>query len=126
MRQLPETERTPAAREAPAHRAPEQLGQYQLLEKLGQGGMGSVYRALHVRLKRIVAVKLISPQRLADEQALQRFQREMEAVGRLDHANVIRASDAGEVNGIHFCQAIGAEKEISRPQVTIAAIDESP
>ncbi|MCY2990786.1 MAG: protein kinase [Planctomycetota bacterium] len=81
---------------------PTTLGQYELLEMLGRGGMGMVYKARHLRLKRIVAVKVISPQRLPDPHAVARFNREMEAVGRLSHANIVQATDAGEAAGQHF------------------------
>lgn len=75
---------------------------YELLNKLGQGGMGAVYRARHVRLKREVAVKVMTTPRLHDPQALARFEREMEAIGRLDHPNIVRATDAGNFNGLHY------------------------
>ena len=78
------------------------LGDYDLLKKLGQGGMGTVYKARHTRLKRVVALKVLPKNRLQDEVALARFEREMEAVGRLDHPNIIRAMDAREVDGIRF------------------------
>jgi serine/threonine protein kinase len=81
---------------------PRSFGQYQLLECIGQGGMGIVYKALHTHLKRTVAVKLLRAGRTRDPQAVARFQGEMEAVGRLDHPNLVRAHDAGEVDGQHF------------------------
>jgi WD40 repeat protein/serine/threonine protein kinase len=78
------------------------LGQYKLLAKLGEGGMGTVYKALHTRLEKIVAVKVLPADRLLDEGAIARFDREMKAVGKLDHPNIVRASDAGESDGTHF------------------------
>jgi serine/threonine protein kinase len=78
---------------------PRRLGQYELVERLGQGGMGTVYKALHTRLKRPVALKLLPKDRLQDAQAVARFQREMEAIGRLDHPHLVRAFDAGEADG---------------------------
>jgi serine/threonine protein kinase len=78
------------------------LGQYQLLRKIGGGGMGVVYRALHIHLNRCVALKVISSDLTSDVKAIARFRREMAAVGKLDHPNVVRAMDAGEVNGRHF------------------------
>jgi serine/threonine protein kinase len=78
---------------------PRQLGQYELVEQLGRGGMGTVYKAFHTRLKRPVALKLLPKARLQDAQAVARFQREMEAVGRLDHPHLVRAYDAGEADG---------------------------
>jgi serine/threonine protein kinase len=85
-----------------AVRTPRALGPYQIGEKIGQGGMGAVYRALHTRLKKPVAVKILPPDRTQDARAVARFNREMEAVGRLDHHNIVRATDAGEAEGVHF------------------------
>lgn len=78
------------------------LGPYLLFEKLGQGGMGSVYKAQHTKLKRVVAIKLLLPQAIGDAQAVARFEREMEAVGKIEHPNIVRAMDAGEFNGTHY------------------------
>jgi serine/threonine protein kinase len=86
----------------PALEAGCQLGEYQILRRLGGGGMGAVYLALHLKLRREVALKVLPPQRLTDPDAVARFQREMEAVGRLDHPNLIRATDAGEAGGVHY------------------------
>src|SRR5262245_47246064 len=77
---------------------PEVLGQYQLLSRMGQGGMGEVYKALHVRLKREVAIKFLHGRR-RDAHALERFRHEMEALGRLDHPHVVRATDAADWQG---------------------------
>jgi tRNA A-37 threonylcarbamoyl transferase component Bud32 len=87
---------------APDLTPPFALGQYQVVEKIGQGGMGSVYRALHPRLKKEFAVKILRAESTADAQAVARFQREMEAIGRLDHNNIVRATDAGAARGLHF------------------------
>jgi WD40 repeat protein len=81
---------------------PRTLGQYRLLEKLGRGGMGAVYKALHLKLEKHVALKVLAPERLSDPQAVARFLREMRAVGRLDHRNIVGATDAGESGGTHF------------------------
>ena len=78
------------------------IGQYELLEEVGSGGMGTVYKALHTRLKRIVALKMLPRQRSAKPEAIERFRREMEAVGRLEHPNLVRATDAAELDGHHF------------------------
>ncbi len=76
--------------------------EYDLLEKIGQGGMGTVYKALHSRLKRIVALKVLADHRLNDPAAVDRFSREMQAVGKLAHPNIVRALDAGEADGRHY------------------------
>jgi serine/threonine protein kinase len=78
------------------------LGEYRLLERIGRGGMGQVFRALHLRLDKLVALKVLPSDRFGDPQAVARFEREMRAVGRLDHPNIVLARDAGEVDGIHF------------------------
>lgn len=64
--------------------------------------MGTVYRAWHTRLKRDVALKTLQPERMNNLALIARFQREMEAVGKLDHPNLVRATDAGEERGVHF------------------------
>lgn len=79
---------------------PEQLGDYRILEKLGEGGVGAVYRALHVKLDRVVALKTLGARFLGDQRAMARFEREMRAVGQLDHPNVVRAHDAREFDGV--------------------------
>ncbi len=86
----------------PPSRSNRRLGDYELLKKLGQGGMGTVYKAQHVRLKRVVALKVLPKNRLGNTEAIARFEREVEAVGRLDHPNIVRAMDAREVEGIRF------------------------
>ncbi len=78
------------------------IGIYRLVAELGAGGMGRVYQALHTKLKRMVALKVLPTERLRDPHALSRFEREMEAVGRLDHPHIVRAIDAGEADGTHF------------------------
>jgi serine/threonine protein kinase len=84
------------------HAVPGRLREYQLLERLGQGSMGAVYKVRHTRLNRLLALKILPPERMNDPATMARFQREMEAVGRLNHAHVVRATDAGEVDGMHF------------------------
>ena len=80
---------------------PERLGEYRILEMIGRGGMGAVYRATHTRLGRDVALKVLPPDRAGDAAAA-RFNREMAAIGKLDHPNVVRATDAGEAAGVAF------------------------
>ncbi|QDU31869.1 Serine/threonine-protein kinase StkP [Anatilimnocola aggregata] len=86
-----------ASRDFPAH-----IGQYTLLEKLGEGGMGAVYRARHHNLKCEVALKLLPAHFRSDRDHLARFYREMEAVGRVRSEHVVRATDAGESDGWHY------------------------
>jgi formylglycine-generating enzyme required for sulfatase activity len=81
---------------------PSRIAQYELGDRIGRGGMGEVYKAVHTSLKRPVAIKFIAGHRLNDPAAVLRFHREMEAVGNLDHPNIVRAHDAGEHDGHHF------------------------
>jgi len=78
------------------------LHDYELLERLGQGGMGTVYKARHTKLNRLVAVKVIRADLLAEDGAVARFEREMTAVGCLQHPNIVQATDAREQEGLHF------------------------
>ncbi len=75
---------------------------YQVLGWLGEGGMGQVYKARHLRLDRLVALKVIHAGRLADAEVLRRFQREARAAARLAHPHVVSIYDAGEAGGKHF------------------------
>lgn len=75
---------------------------YELLEPLGAGGMGLVYKARHTRLERLVAIKLLTPQRMGDQSAIARFEREMNVVGQLEHPHIVRANDAGLIDGVHY------------------------
>ncbi|NUQ64445.1 MAG: SUMF1/EgtB/PvdO family nonheme iron enzyme [Pirellulales bacterium] len=90
----------PAAQVNP--RARKRLGDYELLKKLGQGGMGEVYQAQHTRLNRLVALKVLTKSRFDDPEAVARFEREMKAVGRLDHPNIVRALDARKIGPTHL------------------------
>jgi serine/threonine protein kinase len=78
------------------------LGSYVLLEKLGEGGMGAVFKARNWKLGRTVALKLIRKERLSNPDTVRRFQREVRAAAALDHPNVVRAHDADEVGGTHL------------------------
>jgi serine/threonine protein kinase len=78
------------------------LGQYILLERLGEGGMGQVFKARHRRLDRVDAVKVIRKEHLANAVSLQRFQQEARATARLAHPNIVTVYDASESGGTHF------------------------
>jgi serine/threonine protein kinase len=78
------------------------LGNYLLLEKIGQGGMGAVYKAEHRRMKRIVAVKMLPAAMMNNPDAAARFQREVEAAAKLEHPNIVAAFDADHANGVHL------------------------
>lgn len=78
------------------------LGEYVLLDRLGAGGMGEVYKARHRRMKRVVALKTITSKQMDTASAVRRFQREVEAAAKLEHPNIVTAYDAGEADGIHY------------------------
>lgn len=72
-------------------------GRYKLLEKLGEGGMGAVYKAEHVRMGKLVALKLLRPEVALDRNAIKRFSQEAQIVSKLTHANTVSVFDFGEL-----------------------------
>ncbi|QDT52882.1 Serine/threonine-protein kinase StkP [Caulifigura coniformis] len=78
------------------------LGNYLLLERIGQGGMGQVFKARHRRMDRIVAVKRLPDDVSGDQLAIARFDREVRAAARISHPNIVAAFDADDANGVHF------------------------
>lgn len=79
-----------------------EFGRFELMEELGRGGMGVVYRARQTDLNRIVAVKMILVNRLASQDHIRRFYQEAQAAGRLSHPNIVGIHEVGEVHGQHF------------------------
>ncbi len=78
------------------------LGEYTLLDKIGAGGMGQVFKALHRRMERTVAIKVLPPTMTNDAAALARFQREVIAAAKLSHPNIVHANDAGQAGRSTF------------------------
>lgn len=78
------------------------LGNYIILDKLGQGGMGLVFKARHRRINRVVALKVLAPHLTKTPEIVARFHREVQAVARLEHPNIVSAYDADESNGRHY------------------------
>jgi serine/threonine protein kinase len=78
------------------------IGRFVVLEKLGAGGMGMVFKAEQRRLRRVVALKILPPSITREPDAVGRFHREAEAAAKLDHSNLVRAIDADEAGGMHF------------------------
>ncbi|HEY7314353.1 MAG TPA: protein kinase [Gemmataceae bacterium] len=78
------------------------LGDYELLEQIGQGGMGIIYRARQLSLQRLVAVKMIRPDRLTTAADALRFRSEAEAGAGLDHPNIAPIYEVGEHDGKHY------------------------
>jgi WD40 repeat protein/serine/threonine protein kinase len=77
-------------------------GKYRLMQRVGAGGMGSVYLCEHVLMKRRVALKVLPASHAEDKAALDRFYREARAVAALDHPNIVRAHDIDREDKLHF------------------------
>jgi eukaryotic-like serine/threonine-protein kinase len=82
--------------------SPTRLGKFEIISKLGQGAMGIVYQARDTRLDRLVALKTMSPTVAADPELVQRFYREAQSAGQLQHANIVTIFDVDEADGVPF------------------------
>ncbi len=78
------------------------LGAYQLLERIGKGGMGEVYRARHSKLGREAAIKLLPPALAAEPDFFKRFERETASAAALNHPNNLPVYDYGDENGVPY------------------------
>src|SRR5258708_7543777 len=78
------------------------LGQYRILAELGRGGFGCVFKARHLIMNRVVALKVISPELVNDARARARFRAEVLASTQLQHPNIVMAYDANEVDEVLF------------------------
>jgi serine/threonine protein kinase len=85
------------------------FGPYILLEPVGEGGMGRVFKARHRLMNRVVALKLLRAEYVADPDAVPRFRREVQAAAQLSHRHIVAAYDAAEINGVHFLSMEYAE-----------------
>jgi len=80
----------------------ETIGPYRVRRLIGRGGMGAVYAAMHERLGKEVALKVLPRLAAVDPEYAMRFEREVKAAGKLDHPNVVRATDAGDDRGVPY------------------------
>jgi serine/threonine protein kinase len=78
------------------------IGDYVVQDKIGAGGMGEVFKAVHRHMQRLVALKVLSAEATKNADLVARFQREVRAVARLEHPNIVTAYDAGQTGGTHF------------------------
>src|SRR5262245_43404110 len=93
------------------------VGPYRILDLLGRGGMGEVYRARDDRLRRDVAIKVLPESVAADVTRLRRFEQEALAAGSLNHANVVTVHDVGSHGGLHYLVAECLEGETLRHRI---------
>src|SRR5262245_11466411 len=92
----------------------ETVGQYELQEELGRGGMGVVFRARHLVTGRPVALKMLRAGSLASEEELHRFHAEVKAVSSLEHPNIVPIYETGEFQGApYFCMKLIPERSLS-------------
>jgi serine/threonine protein kinase len=102
-----QTGETPTSKPAPPPPLPaadlaKLFPQLEIIEYLGRGGMGAVYKARQLRLDRLVALKILTPEKQDDAQFGERFAREAQTLARLNHPNIVTVYDFGKVNGCFF------------------------
>ncbi len=121
--------------ELPGDAAPERLGPFKLLEQLGAGGMGVVYRALQEDLGREVALKVIRPEQVYFPGARKRFRREVEIIASLQHPGIVPIHTVGEAGGVPYFamdllrgETLGAvlERLVGREPATLTGRDLAP
>ena len=95
-----------------------QIEGYRLVQKVGRGAMGTVYKAIHKGLHRVVAIKILRRELLADKTQIERLRREAKLLADLDHPNIVRAFDAGESNGFPYLVMEYVEGETLRDHIT--------
>lgn len=76
--------------------------EYQILDEIGAGGMGQVFKAVHGHMERVVALKVMHQKVMDSNAAVERFQREVKAAAKLSHPNIVHAYDAGQTGGAHY------------------------
>jgi len=99
------------------------LGNYRILEKIGEGGQGTVYKALDTKLGRPMVVKVLPPELTVKEANLKRFQREAQLASALDHPNICTIFDMNEIGGIHFIAMQYVDGQNVRQLVNGRALD---
>jgi len=96
-------------------------GRYQVIEELGKGGMGRVYKVFDTKIKEKVALKLIKPEIASDEETIERFSNELRLARKIGHRNVCRMFDMGETEGAHFITMEYVHGEDLKSMIRMAA-----
>jgi serine/threonine-protein kinase len=96
-----------------------QIPGYQLLDRIGQGSMGVVYKARQLSMNRLVAIKVLAPRFAQNREFIDRFQREALLAAQLSNGNIVQAIDVGETNGIHYfvmeyVEGVTVQQELER------------
>jgi len=116
------------AQQAPAAGSGRRLGDFSIVRKIGEGGMGAVYEAVQIGINRRVALKVLSPKLKEKPAFLERFRREARAAGALNHPNMVTVYEAGEVQGHHYLAMEYVDGETLRTRLTRSgklSVDES-
>ena len=94
--------RNPTIRRSAIHMIGSQINQYKILEKIGSGGQGTVYKALDTKLNRTVVIKVLPPELTQKTANFKRFEREAQLCSQLDHPNICTIYDFHEANGVFY------------------------
>ncbi len=94
-----------------------QIAGYRLVEKIGRGAMGTVYKAIHLNLHRVVAIKILRRELISEKTHVERLKSEASILASLDHPNIVRALDAGESNGFPYVVMEYVEGETLRDRI---------
>jgi serine/threonine protein kinase/tetratricopeptide (TPR) repeat protein len=96
-------------------------GRYQIIEELGKGGMGKVYKVFDTKIKEKIALKLIKPEIASDKETIERFSNELRLSRKIGHRNVCRMFDMGEAEGAHFITMEYVSGEDLKTMIRMAA-----
>jgi serine/threonine protein kinase len=97
--------------------AGQKLGEFEILEQIGRGGMGAVYKARQTTLRRVVAMKTLQPALASNSQYVDRFHNEAVAAAGLNHPNLVQVHAAGETDGVHWFAMEFVEGETVRDRL---------